>query len=65
MLTKENIEKIPELLKTKTRQQIATEFKVSKTAIDYWCRKFEQKGVLVNKWNRSKIEQINIEEPAV
>ena len=63
MLTKSQIEQIPELLKTKSRKQVADEFKVTKNAIDYWCRKFKGKGVEVNKWNTSKIEQINIEEP--
>ena len=44
-LTQEQVATLPELLKTKTRVEVAREWKVRPQNITYWVKQYEKRGV--------------------
>lgn len=55
----EQVRTLPELLKAKSRKEIALEWGVNPTAINYWIMKHRSKGTVIeNKEVKSLIEKI-------
>jgi transposase len=61
-LTKEQIKRLPEIVPTMTYKQIATEYGVSVSAINYWVKLFRDNGVKITKRRTGLINQIIDEE---
>jgi biotin operon repressor len=61
-LSKEQIAKIPELLKTKTTEELATEYGVSKQNINYWINRFKSKGVVIEVFKKDSLLERIIKE---
>lgn len=56
-LTKEQILAIPEELKTKTRTDLAKEWKISRSVINYWITEFKKKKVEIPKLSRGLLNE--------
>ena len=53
----EKLKSLPELLKTKSRKEIASEWGLKPTAINYWVKQLRGKGIVIeNKSNRKLID---------
>jgi len=57
----DDLKNLPVLLQTKSRQEIATEWGVALSSIDYWIRQFRNKGAeMPNKKVGKAIDKIEI-----
>ena len=54
-LKQEQIAELPELLKTKTRGEVAKLWNVSAQNINYWVKQYEKKGIVIPKLKRSNL----------
>lgn len=54
-LTQEKIAELPELLKTKSRGEVARLWSVSAQNINYWVKQYEKRGVVIPKLKRSNL----------
>ena len=60
-ITVEQLQSLTELLKTKSRKEIALEWGVAQSAINYWVKKLREKGAIIeNKNKNSLINEITI-----
>lgn len=58
-LNKEQIDSIPDLLKTLKVKEVAAKFSVSKAAISYWINEHRKRGVIINlkRGRTSKLDE--------
>lgn len=53
----EKLQSLPELLKTKSRKEIASEWGIKPTAINYWVKQLRGKGIVIeNRKNKKLID---------
>ena len=61
-LTKEQVESLPEKLKTLTVDELAKEWGMSKQAIRYWVTQYRKRGVYVETIKKmSMLDKIDLE----
>ncbi len=57
----EKLRAIPELLKTKSRKEIAKDFGVAVSTINYWVKQLRGKGIVIeNRKNEKLIDKYNV-----